>query len=53
MSKPEKYLKERLLEKDGTTIDIDTEGIVEIKKDGAEVIKLTKNDLEFVKKVMD
>lgn len=52
MSSPKDYKKDRLFEIDGTTVDVDTEGFVEIKKDGKEIIKLTKNDLEFVKKVM-
>jgi len=48
-----KYRKETLLEKDGVTIDIDTEGSVEIKKDGEEIIKLARNDLRFISKVTE
>lgn len=48
------YKKETLLKTDdGVEINIDTEGIVEIKKEGTGVIKLTKNDLAFIEKVMD
>ena len=51
MTKTENYKKETLLERDGITVDVDTEGSVEIKKGGAEVVKLTKQELEFISKV--
>lgn len=47
------YKKENLLKTDdGVEINIDTEGIVEIKKEGEEVIKLAKRDLDFISKVL-
>lgn len=52
-SEEKKYQKETLVEKDGISVDIDTEGMVEIKKDGEEIIKLARNDLKFISKVTE
>ena len=52
-SEKKKYQKERIIETDGISVDIDTEGMVEIKKDGKEIIKLARNDLKFISKVTE